>query len=347
MASIQKRGDSYRVRIIRKGYPAQTNTFHTKAEAFKWARLIETQIDQGLIATPRRESSPTLGKGTLFQEAAEHYIKTHSIHKGIVRSETYRLRILSKRWEGLTIYEIDKPAVLGLRDDLLKLGRANDTVNHYYNTLSKLYQMLADEWNLDIPNPVKGIKRQPQSQGRIKRLNLASEKALLDACDLSPMRELTTIVKIALATAMRRSELMNLEWSQIDLEGQKIYLDKTKNDQPRQVPVSNVLVQVLSEIERKDSCKVFPCGLAKLRYHFQRAIKIAGIKFSESENPFDNFTFHDLRHAALSNLSDLGLNTVELAAISGHTSLSMLSRYTHPGFDSLLNKLNQLQRNTT
>jgi len=46
MASIQKRGDSYRVHIIHKGYPAQTNTPQTKAEAFKLAKFTETQIVQ-------------------------------------------------------------------------------------------------------------------------------------------------------------------------------------------------------------------------------------------------------------------------------------------------------------
>lgn len=39
--------------------------------------------------------------------------------------------------------------------------------------------------------------------------------------------------------------------------------------------------------------------------------------------------FHDLRHEAISRFAELGLSTVELAAISGHRDTRMLMRYTH------------------
>jgi hypothetical protein len=84
-------------------------------------------------------------------------MNTHSIHKKIVRSETYRLQILIKRWKDLTLKQIDKQAVLTLRDELLALGRSGETINHYFNTLSKLFQMVNNEWDLPITNPIKGI----------------------------------------------------------------------------------------------------------------------------------------------------------------------------------------------
>jgi hypothetical protein len=43
------------------------------------------------------------GHGVLFDQAATHYMKTHSIHKKIVRCESSRLRILIKRCESLPI----------------------------------------------------------------------------------------------------------------------------------------------------------------------------------------------------------------------------------------------------
>ena len=171
MASIQKRGESYRVRIIRNGYPPQTKTFSTKLDAIRWARNIETQIDQGLLSSHREQTTRMVDKVISFKEAANHYMKTHSIHKKIVRCESSRLRILIKRWDQLPVEQVDKLAVLTLRDDLLKLGRSGETINHYFNTISKLFQMLEGDWDLVVPNPIKGIKRMPAPQGRTKKVN--------------------------------------------------------------------------------------------------------------------------------------------------------------------------------
>jgi integrase len=51
---------------------------------------------------------------------------------------------------------------------------------------------------------------------------------------------------------------------------------------------------------------------------YERAIGRAGIT---------NFTFHDLRHDALTRLAKQGLSVLELRAISGHTTANMLQRY--------------------
>lgn len=51
-------------------------------------------------------------------------------------------------------------------------------------------------------------------------------------------------------------------------------------------------------------------------------------------------SYHDLRHEAISRLFELGsLDMMEVAAISGHKSLSMLKRYTHLRAQKLVRKL--------
>lgn len=63
---------------------------------------------------------------------------------------------------------------------------------------------------------------------------------------------------------------------------------------------------------------VFPVTTETLKQAYERAVKRAGIT---------DFTFHDLRHDALTRLAKLGLNILELRAISGHTTANMLQRY--------------------
>ena len=61
---------------------------------------------------------------------------------------------------------------------------------------------------------------------------------------------------------------------------------------------------------------------------------------SGSENsPLLNLHFHDLRHEATSRFLELGLNVVEVAAITGHKDLKMLQRYTHLRAEDLARKL--------
>jgi hypothetical protein len=161
MASIQKRNYRFRVRITRQGKSTLCATFYSRLEAVQWAKQTEAQLRLGLYEEPQAPRNPN--QDVPFEEAATHYMNTHSVHKKIVRSETYRLQILIKRWKGLTLKQVDKQAILRLRDDLLALGRSGETVNHYFNTLSKLFQMVNSEWDLPLPNPVKGVVIPPQA----------------------------------------------------------------------------------------------------------------------------------------------------------------------------------------
>ncbi|MBT8549993.1 site-specific integrase [Polynucleobacter paneuropaeus] len=275
-----------------------------------------------------------------FKEAAEHYITTHSIHKKIVRCESSRLRILIKRWGQLPVEQVDKFAVLTLRDDLLKLGRSGETINHYFNTISKLFQMLEGDWDLAIPNPIKGIKRMPAPQGRTKRVNAKMEELLLASCHELSMPLLSSIIRFAIETGMRRGELMGLKWTDIDLPNRRAYLHTSKNGEPRQVPLTQKAIAVLQGLDKEDVDQVFPMSLNVLRNQYERARGHAKERWNElGINPFIDLRFHDLRHEALSRLSDAGLNVIELSYISGHKTLGMLKRYTHPCHQAIFSKL--------
>lgn len=341
MASIQKRASTFRVRITREGKSTLSATFITRLEALQWAKDTEAQIRLGLYQDVSR-ATPTeqpIGKSS-FMEAATHYMNTHSIHKKIVRSETYRLKKLIKRWGDLPIEQVDKSAILRLRDELLSKGRSGETINHYFNTLSKLFQMLNDEWDLLVPNPIKGIKRMPPSKGRTKRINGTIEQRLLHSCDALSLPLLRSIIQFAIETGMRRGELMGLTWADIDLPNRKAYLHTSKNGEPRQVPLTQSAIRVLQALSKDDSGIVFPMTLDSLRNQFERAKAYAKPLWNDiGINPFEDLRFHDLRHEALSRLSDAGLNVIELSHISGHRTLSMLKRYVHCSHKAIFEKL--------
>jgi integrase len=340
MASIQKRNSRFRVRITRQGKSTLCATFYNRLEALQWAKQTEAQLRLGLYEEPLAPAKPH--QDVSFEEAATHYMNTHSIHKKIVRSETYRLQILIKRWKDLTLKQIDKRVILTLRDELLGLGRSGETINHYFNTLSKLFQMVNNEWDLPIANPIKGIKRMPPAKGRTKRITTSIEQLLMDSCDSLSLSLLRSIIQFAIQTGMRRGELMGLSWADVDLPNRKVYLHNTKNGEPRQVPLTQDAVAILTTLSKDESGKVFPMSLVTLRIQFERVCEFAKKQYTENgTNPFEDLRFHDLRHEALSRLSDAGLNLIELSHISGHRTLSMLKRYVHCSHPAIFEKLDR------
>jgi len=340
VASIQKRGSTYRARVIRRGYPTQSKTFNTRIEATKWARAIETQIDSGTLQKLEKPTIQLINADTPFKIAANYYIKTHTIHKRNYKSETYIINALIRYWGEIEVCHIDVPKVLTIRDELLARQRSGDTINKYFNAISKIIQMLQNEWSLPLNNPIKGIKRMPANPGRTKRINGLIEKTLIQAAQNTSPRLLRHILELSLETGMRRSELMGLNWIDIDLEKRRIYLHVTKNGEPRQVPLTQKAVAILKEIPKDNPNKVYPVSLCWLRRHFEKVRERAKEDWQHSgENPFKDFRYHDLRHEALSRLSDAGLNVIELAHISGHKTLSMLKRYTHPSHEAIFAKL--------
>ncbi len=112
MASIQKRGSTYRARIIKRDHPSYSKTFNTRIEAVKWARGIEAQIDNGTLLPPEKSTIPSRNKATLFKVAAEEYIRTHTVHKRNCKSETFIINKLSNYWGHLPISSVGKEQIL-------------------------------------------------------------------------------------------------------------------------------------------------------------------------------------------------------------------------------------------
>ena len=73
------------------------------------------------------------------------------------------------------------------------------------------------------------------------------------------------VVELAIETAMRKGELLSLQWSNIDLEKAIALLPQTKNGSSRWVPLSPRASEMLSSLERTDE-RVFPIGSDALRH---------------------------------------------------------------------------------
>ena len=133
----------------------------------------------------------------------------------------------------------------------------------------------------------------------------------------------------ALETAMRRSEIVSLEWKYLDLNKRVVTLPITKNGEIRVVPLSELALKQILEMDRSRE-RIFNISNHAVTYAFWRACKRANIK---------DLHFHTLRHEAISRFFERGFSLAEVALISGHKTWSMLRRYTHLKAEDLVKKM--------
>jgi integrase len=326
MASVRKRGDTWQARVTRKGFPDETKTFKTKAEAERWCRSIEANMDAGRYVSTRE------AEATLLEDLLRRYRETVTPLKRGAKEEVIRLKAMERRRIAkLALAYLTPKAVADYRDERLQDCCAS-TVIRDLALLSSVINHARREWDIAIQNPVQMVRKPATSQGRDRILTAEEESRLLEGAMPKGKRNpiLHPLLILALETAMRRGELLSLEWKNVHLQRSVAYLPLTKNGQARWVPLSKRAIAALDGMTTKGSGRVFPINEAALHQAFRRLCTRVGI---------EDLRFHDLRHTGTTKLAGKLSNVIELASVTGHQSLQMLKRYYHPTAESLAAKL--------
>jgi len=229
------------------------------------------------------------------------------------------------------------------------IPRSNNTVRLELALLSHLFTVAIKEWGIGLPfNPVSNIRRPAPGSGRNRRLNQEEQNRLLLAIDKHSNPMFGWIVRIAIETGMRLSEIITLRIRQVDIDRRVVRLDHTKNSSPRTVPLTSEATRLFAEalanpLQPAETQLVFfgEPGRDGIRrpYLFDTAWTDAKISAG-----LEDFRFHDLRHEAVSRFVEAGLSDQEVSAISGHKSMQMLKRYTHLRAEDLVQKLDRIER---
>jgi len=326
MAAIRQRDGKWQVRIRRKGFPEEAKSFATRADAERWARSVEIEMDRGSFVSRSEAESTTL------KEVIERYIEEVCPDKRGGTAEIIRLRATCRtKLAKLSMAALTPKAIATYRDERLKLV-APGTVIRDLAYLSSIINHSIREWGMGITNPVAKVRKPPAPQGRDRILSQDEEARLLSAVAPAGRRNpwLLPATILSLETAMRRGELLALRWSNVDLQSRTAHLPMTKNGLARTVPLSSKAIEVLAVLPRSIDGRVIPLRACTLHAAFKRACTRAQI---------GNFHWHDLRHMAITQMAKKLPNVIELASVSGHQSLAMLKRYYHPSATELAHKL--------
>jgi len=205
------------------------------------------------------------------------------------------------------------------------------TVDRYVGALKRLFN-----WAMDMEkvkaNPAARVKLHRQEDYEGYYLSYEEEERLLDVAYDSKAKHLSPVIVLALATGMRKGEILGLEWGEVDLGSKRISLpaSRTKGGKARYVDINADAEEVLRE-----QLKLRADG--GINYVFHRKGKALGeVKTAwryavEKTNLPTRVRFHDLRHTAISRLSEAGVPEGHIkdmfwAKSSGDT---MIRRYAH------------------
>jgi integrase len=343
MATFRKRGARWQARIQRRNQPDVTKSFQTKQDALTWSRGVERDLDLGIYAPPKavakEEAKPDLGTlGDLLKRYRLEVTPT----KRSARHETQWLTHLERDpLAAVPLAALTAKAVGDYRDRRLALVTPS-TLLRTLQVLSAILNHARREWGLPVTNVVSDVRKPSPNRARDRILTTEEEARLMHALT-SGGRDgsgrfipgtrnpwIAPAVALALATAMRRGELLALRWENVNLEKRTAFLPVTKNGDSRTVPLSPKALEVLAALPHCEDGRVFPVAANALQKAFTRAREVAGLQ---------DVHFHDLRHCAVTNLAKKLPNLIELAAVSGHRDLSVLRVYYQTRPEELAAKL--------
>lgn len=231
----------------------------------------------------------------------------------------------------------------------LKAGRHPSTVNRDLDRL-KAALSKAVEWNLLATNPLLGMKRLKRDiEDRVRYLSPKEERALRKALEAreqrfkarrlsgiqwrvergqEPLEPLTGYVDhlmpmtlMALNTGLRRGEITQLTWPDIDLRKKilTVRAGYAKSGKARHIPLNSEALAVLKQWKKQQPEGVL-FNLTSVTKSWGKLTEHAGIA---------DFRFHDLRHTFASKLVMAGIDLNTVRELLGHGDIKMTLRYAH------------------
>ena len=303
------------------------------------------------------------GMPTLESFLADHFDPWSQAHHRDAINGSRAIRKSFADLLTLRLDEIDARRIEQLRTTWLAGGLAPASANRNMTRLRGVLTR-AVEWGVIEVHPLAKLKRlKVDRRGRVRYLKTEEEKALRQAmadreeticadrdsankwrserkkevmADLSKLHfadHLRPLVVTSINTGMRRGEVFNLTWTDVDLKNKIITVEGTtsKSGQTRHIPINKELLEVLTNWKEQSKSEgfVFPGKgghrLDNVKKSWDGLLKLAKV---------EGFRWHDLRHTFASKLVMAGVPLNTVRELLGHSDLAMTLRYAHLAPDS-------------
>lgn len=263
-----------------------------------------------------------------FGEVILYWLKLKERHE----NDKLRASILRESFDGMIMNRLSRRDIVAHRNRRMSEGVKAATINRDLAQLSAAINLYNEEMEFDLPNPARG-RRLKEPEGRLRWITRAEAGTLIESArqsDKAPY--LSDFIILALNTAMRKQEMLGLEWRRVDLQTGLIYLEAehTKSAKRRTIPINdNAKSALLSRMRyRAEHCPASPWVFSS-----KEGKRIGSIKRSWAtackRSGIEDFRVHDMRHTCAAWLVNGGRNLQEVRDLLGHSSIKMTERYAH------------------
>ncbi len=305
--SIYKKGNNYFIDYYFRGRRLRESTGPNRQLALEMFHKRKSEIAERKFFPNRTKER------ILFRDMTKLYYELHSlVNKRSARTtEIYLLRRLDvffgdKYLDQITPMEVEEYRAQRMTEvKPASVNREHQCLRHVFTK--------AMEWEKCSTNPAKGLKALAVNNKRLRYLSNEEIQTLLSHSD----ERIKPIVITALNTGMRRGELKNMKWKDIDFERGLIYVLKTKSGISRVLPMNSLLRKDLEGLHQAGPWVFDTSNLRKL---YERAVTDARLY---------DVTFHTLRHTFASHLVMAGIDLRTVGDLLGHQKLDMTMRYAH------------------
>jgi integrase len=152
------------------------------------------------------------------------------------------------------------------------------------------------------------------------------------------------ITRFAFLTGCRASEAFHLAWANVDFSRGLITFPETKNHDPRTIPLTPPLVELLASMQSgAPDERVFPKlnGTPYIEAPSAFRTAVDKLRLNEGRGKRDRLVFHSIRHSVGSRLA-LRLGPRDLMDVMGWRTLQMAMRYVHSNEDLKAKALSML-----
>jgi integrase len=342
-------------RVFRESAKTASKTLARQAE-----RKRHQGLEEAIHGIKKRVAPITFGV------AATEWLQ---LKKPTLASSSYRIenthieKRLKPMFGSLLLVDLTADDIANYQRDRLRQGASPKTINLEVGTLRAILRRHRIWANLQPDVRMLSVR---DDVG--KALTSEEERALLDACSASRSRVLLPAVTLALNTGMRRGEILDLTWSQIDFLNERLIVGKSKTEagHGRTVPLNATALAALKNwatkfLDRKPDHFVFPAE----RYGLAGNDETPHTHSCDPKKALGSFKdawesvkarsgvecrFHDLRHSACTRLVERGVPLPVIASLLGWsagTTVRMARRYGHITADAQRQAVTALEPQAT
>ena len=277
--------------------------------------LVSHQSWEKLEDQDEERKKPTTFQAFIYQDFLTKYCDwSATTHKG----NESRLKMLCVEWGRRPLSSITARDVKTYLKRRGADGLSDASQNRFLAALKAIFKA-AVAYGHCANNPAADVKMLREAQQVPDALTEDQVEALLREC----RDEIRPLVTVAVDTGLRRSELFNLTWGDVDIEDEgKLTVGKSKTGEFRVVWLTDRAKSVLTDLKTRQLSKkvvdvrVFP--FTDIRGSLDAAANRAGI---------GHVHMHQFRHTYATRLRDKGVPLDRIKELLGHKTMAMVLRY--------------------